>query len=650
MRYFLVLLFMSFQLVAGGSSALAAGTQADAAANNQATQRDDYGEATAAIRRGGWSDFEQLRSGLDNYPLAVYLDYYKLSGQPARVRPAEARRFIDLSQDTPLPNRFLGVYLHRAGKDRRWKDFLQVMPEEPNAIELKCYYFRARLSEGDTLAAWEGAERLWVYGKSRPKECDPLFTAWLKAGELSDEVVWARLLEAFGARQKSLMTYVARKGSAELKPWSDKLLAVYSRPDHMQRQTLLASSPYSSDIASYGVAYLARYNPEKALQVWLAYQDQLSFDEAQVNRAEYAIALRSLYNKTEQHIDWLEQALVRLNDDKLVEIRLRWALGQRDWSAVSRTIPQLSEKRAGDAVWRYWRALSRQELGEREQAQKDLADIALERGYYGFLAADKLGKAYVFNNSASAAPPLVSSARPIAQLPVVVRIEELYFHEEDQPAHSEWFKVLQDSDAPRQESLASYAAEQGWHRMAIDGANTAKAWDRLDLRFPMPYQDTFNHYASLQKIPSTELMAIARRESAFFPAARSPVGARGLMQLMPATGKQVARSLGKTHQKSDLYEVDHNVLLGSAYYKQLLDRYDGNRVFAIAAYNAGPHRVDQWRNKTGEAVSVEIWVATIPFRETRNYVQAVLSYNVVFHHLLGVDRSLLTMAELQADY
>jgi soluble lytic murein transglycosylase len=128
------------------------------------------------------------------------------------------------------------------------------------------------------------------------------------------------LLEAFGARQKSLMTYVARKGSAELKPWSDKLLAVYSRPDRMQRQSLPASSPYSSDIASYGVAYLARYNPEKALQFWLAYQDRLSFDKAQVNRAEYAIALRSLYNKTEQHIAWLEQALVRLNDDKLVEV------------------------------------------------------------------------------------------------------------------------------------------------------------------------------------------------------------------------------------------------------------------------------------------------------------------------------------------
>ena len=646
----LVLVFLVWQILVASVWASAAGTSDSALTAIEAADRNDYGEATAAIRRGGWNDYEQLRSGLDAYPLAIYLDYYKLSGNPARVRPSEARRFIDLSQDTPLPNRFLAVYLKRAGKGRRWKDFLQVMPNEPNAIELKCYYFRAKLSTGDKLAAWEGAERLWVYGKSRPKECDPLFAAWLKAGELSDEVVWARLLEAFDARQKSLMTYVARKGSAELQPWSNKLLAVYRRPDRMQSQSLPTSNPYSSDIASYGVAYLARYNPEKALRFWQHYQGDLNFTEPQSNRAEYAIALRSLYNKTEPHIAWLEQALSRLSDDKLVEIRLRWALAEQNWPDVSRALQLLSQQRADDPEWRYWAAVAREELGEPKQARKEFAALSLERGYYSFLAADRLGEPYKFNNSASTAPPLINITQSIEQLPVVSRIEELYFHEEDQSAHSEWYKVLQDADAPRQESLASFASQKGWHRMAIDGANTAKAWDRLDLRFPMPYQETFNHYAVVQKVPSTELMAIARRESAFFPAARSPVGARGLMQLMPATGKQVARSLGTSHQKSDLYQVDHNVLLGSAYYKQLLDRYNGNRVFAIAAYNAGPHRVDQWQNKVGQTVPLEIWVATIPFKETRNYVQAVLSYNVVFHHLLGVDRSLLSPAELQAAY
>jgi soluble lytic murein transglycosylase len=122
------------------------------------------------------------------------------------------------------------------------------------------------------------------------------------------------------------------------------------------------------------------------------------------------------------------------------------------------------------------------------------------------------------------------------------------------------------------------------------------------------------------------------------------------MQLMPATGREVAASLGKRQLSSDLFEVEHNVLLGSAYYRQMLDRFSGNRIFALTAYNAGPHRVDRWRHRPGEGVSVEIWVDTIPYKETREYVQAVLSYNVVFQYLMGDTHSLLTPAERKAQY
>ena len=107
---------------------------------------------------------------------------------------------------------------------------------------------------------------------------------------------------------------------------------------------------------------------------------------------------------------------------------------------------------------------------------------------------------------------------------------------------------------------------------------------------------------------------------------------------------------GKPHKNADLYEVEHNVLLGSTYYRQLLDRFGGNRVFALTAYNAGPHRVDRWRKKTADSVPVEVWIETIPYKETRNYVQAVLSYNVVFQHLMGDDQRLLSAPEVQARY
>jgi len=610
-------------------------------------KRQGYNDALQALERQRWDDYHQLRSALDDYALAIYLDYYQLSRQAHRVRPPEVNRFLQRSQDSPLPNRFLTVYLNQIGRAGRWGDFLEVMPREPNSIVLKCYYFRALLAEGDRQSAWEGAQRLWVYGKSRPDECDPLFDAWQASGELTDDIVWARLLEAFEERQRSLMRYVASKGSDDLQPWSDKLLRVYANPSVLARESLPADAAYSADIASYGVAHLSRYSPEKALDQWREYQSRLDFSPQQVRHAEYAIAQRSLFARTAAHVDWLHGAMARLGDDTLVGIRLRWALAEADRAAFEKALPLLSAAEREEGVWRYWQALAMEQRGAGAQARELLEALSTERSYYGFLAADRLDRPYNFNHRALAPADAVQLRR----LPALARIEELHFHDEELLAHSEWHNLLSGTeDAERQQELAALAADQGWYRMAIDAASRARAWDALDVRFPMPYRSVFDSHAQTQQVPSTELMAIARRESAFFPRARSPVGALGLMQIMPATGRQVASSVGVPHNTTALYDVEHNVLLGSTYYRQLLDRFGGNRVFALTAYNAGPHRVDRWRNRAGEGVSVERWIETIPYRETRNYVQAVLSYNVVFRYLMGDTAPLLSPAERGASY
>ena len=612
-------------------------------------ERRQYEAAMRAVDKGRWTEYEQLRPALDQYPLAIYLDYFQLTRQPRDVRPADALRFISRSADSPLPNRFSNLYLRQAGREQRWQDFLQVRPDEPEGIELKCYYFRARLAAGDSDIAWDGARRLWDAGESRPNACDPLFAAWLKSGQLTDEVVWSRQLKAFDARQRSLMTYVAKQASPQLAPWADKLLAVYLQPEKIRQQALPASSPYSADIASHGLVLLARYNPEKALQYWRDYQAELDFSAEQVRLVESAIALQGLFARTQDLSPWLHGALDRLDDDKLVEIRLRWALAEQDWETLAQTLPLLSDSGRQAEVWRYWQAVLAEREGDTQRAEALFTALGGERSYHGFLAADRVGRAYSFNHQTPVLDAATASA--LQQLPVVQRVGELNFHEDWNLAHSEWYYLLQASeDKTRNQQLAQLASQRGWYRMAIDAASRAQAWDALELRFPTPYRSTFQHYGQARQVPSTELMAIARRESAFYPQAQSPVGARGLMQLMPATGQQVASALGQRGGSAELFEVDHNVLLGSAYYRQLLDRFGGNRVFALTAYNAGPHRVDRWRHKPGEGVPVDVWIDTIPYKETREYVQAVLFYNVVFQYLMGDTRSLLTPAERTALY
>ncbi|MEZ5572414.1 MAG: transglycosylase SLT domain-containing protein [Halioglobus sp.] len=616
-------------------------------AQDLGTQRRDYAAAEQAIQHDQWARYQNLRSTLDDYPLAIYLDYAKLVRQVDEVTPAAAQDFLGRSADSPLRNRFLTVYLNRLGKDQRWQEFLKAMPTEPNSAGLKCFYFRAQLAQGNEDSAWQGAARLWVQGKSQPDECDALFNAWQAAGGITDELVWRRLLNAFDARQQSLLQFVAGKSSAQLRPWADKLLAVYAKPGALATQNLPVNSPYSTDIASRGLAYLATYSPETALLQWRELQRRLQFSSPQTQQVEYAIALQSLFARTEAHRDWLHDTLARLQDDKLTGIRLRWALREQDWDTLERTLPLLSASARQDNVWRYWEADVKARRGDATAATAQFKQLAGERDYYGFLAADRLGLPYSFNHQKL----VPSGSLTVAEIPAVLRIEELKFQGEEMLAHAEWYKLLQDTtDRTQQQDLTVLASQKGWYRMAIDAATRAEAWDALDQRFPTPYNTIFVQYAKAQKVPDTELMAIARRESAFFPGAQSPVGARGLMQIMPATGKAVAASLGQAHKSADLFDVEHNVLLGSAYYRQLLDRFDGNRVYALTAYNAGPNRVDRWRNKPGQGVPEEVWIETIPYQETRNYVQAVLSYNVVFQYLLGESPSLLTAEEKNSSY
>ncbi len=136
------------------------------------------------------------------------------------------------------------------------------------------------------------------------------------------------------------------------------------------------------------------------------------------------------------------------------------------------------------------------------------------------------------------------------------------------------------------------------------------------------------------------LLALMRRESEFNTTAVSPAGALGLMQLMPATATGVAERLGVDHSAGRLIaDPGHNIRLGSAYLAQMLERFGGSYVLAVAAYNAGPGRVDGWLESLGDprtgAIDVIDWIESIPIYETRNYVQRVLEDTQVYRLRLG---------------
>ena len=169
------------------------------------------------------------------------------------------------------------------------------------------------------------------------------------------------------------------------------------------------------------------------------------------------------------------------------------------------------------------------------------------------------------------------------------------------------------------------------------------------LRFPLAYGVEIAESAQGNQIDTSWILAIARQESAFTPDARSPAGAMGLMQLMPRTAKETAKRAKVRYKGShQLTEPELNLKLGSYYLASLSRRYAGHRVLASAAYNAGPGRVNSWLEQRQD-LPIDIWIETIPFDETRNYVQNILSFSVIYSDMLGLPKQLLRAHELRGE-
>ncbi len=199
----------------------------------------------------------------------------------------------------------------------------------------------------------------------------------------------------------------------------------------------------------------------------------------------------------------------------------------------------------------------------------------------------------------------------------------------DNDAKLQWWHALRQLDKDAYPAAAKLAQQWQWDEIAIFTIAKVKQWDDIEMRFPLSYSDKIHENAIQQNLNPVILFGLVRRESAFNKDAHSPVGARGLMQIMPQTGRQIAKDLNERWSgKNDLYNPVKNLKYGSYYYQKLLNQFDGHYALALAAYNAGPNRVKKWL--PDESIPADIWIETIPYRETRDYVTSVLVYALIY--------------------
>jgi soluble lytic murein transglycosylase len=322
------------------------------------------------------------------------------------------------------------------------------------------------------------------------------------------------------------------------------------------------------------------------------------------------------------------------HDEAVHEWAVRSALRFGQWPTALAWLERMPDAQRQEPRWSYWRARMLDETGASPAAAVLYRELGRGRGYYEFLAADRAGQAYTFGHVP--VPESMTMAKALAATPAFVRARELYFAGLEVYARREWYAALDGQDERMQLLAGRLAAHWGWYDRAIFALGAAGYYDDLEIRFPLAYRTPLAAQARAQGLDPAWVFAVARQESAFAADARSPAGALGLMQIMPATGRKIARDLNsRLASQEHLLQPERNLHYGTFYLRQLLDQLGEHPVLANAAYNAGPHRVRRWLPEDGSQPA-DIWIETVPFRETRDYMQRVLAYTAIYQQRLGV--------------
>jgi len=597
-------------------------------------QRQLFHDASHALQTNQISKFNRLLKQLDDYPAQAYLEYDSFRRNITRLKPQQVDLFLQRYGDYPFAHHARGRWLDTLARRGDWERYLQYFDDRSNT-RLQCISFQARLKLGRLEGLNEDISKVWLRGYSQPPQCDAAFSYYLKSHENPEDVIWARIEKAFKARRPGLALYLGKKLDAQSRATVETWYRAHNRPEKSLRQ--LAESKDSDrtrDIIVHAMDRLARKNSLKALDAWNLIGDQFAFTPEQKAQVQLRIALSAaLQHKSEARALLSSLDPEAMNDQAylwLARIQLRG----RDWSGLLNTINRMPTHLHEENEWQYWLSRSMEAEGQVSGSLTLLEQLSGKSSYYGFLAADKLKREYLIEQE-NAASTGVDEDAFLAENPHMLRARELFFLDRMVDAKREWFQALRYLDQDQIKQAATLASRWQWHDSAI--RTVAKTPHRSDysLRFPMPYKQQVLEHAQARKLDPSLIYGVMRRESLFDPLARSSVGALGLMQLMPSTARNVASSLGmKRPRKSDILHVENNIRFGTQYLRNVMNRFDNNVALAAAAYNAGPGNVKKWlpRDQTMEA---DLWVETVPFKETRNYVQAVLAYSTVFDRSLG---------------
>lgn len=611
-------ILLALLLLAPLSAACAADLQA---------QRESFRTLLEAAERGRLADHGDELARLEEYPLYPYLLAADLTWRLRHESQAglddQVRTFIETHPDLAAAETLRQRWVRDLARRDRW-ELVREYVQNGDGTALQCLAMTARIRTGATSEGALAGQALtfWNEGRSQPDECDPVFEWLEQRGALTAERIRHRARLAVEGGNFGLARYLARKLPGEAAEEVERWLHIVRNPGDLRHARHL-----DPDIAFAAFKRLALADLEGAAKLQPKLADRLDLPSRVIGEMQRYVALLYAQDHDSRALAWFHRLAPEDTDAFARGWRIRSALYHGEWQQALDWIQTLPPDEAGEEEWRYWRARALAALGRTEEADAGFAALAGERSYHGYLAADAADLPYSLNRRPLETDPSIREA--LLRKGGILRARELHALDMRNHARAEWASAISGLSPAELRQAALLAHDWQWHERAIVTLVRADYWDDLDIRYPLPHLDAVRRAAEDTGVEPAYILAIMRTESLFAPDVQSPAGALGLMQLMPGTARKVARDASESEPGSDdLLDPETSIRLGSRYLKAMRERFGGHPALAGAAYNAGPHRVERWLPEA--TVPADLWIANIPYTETREYVQRAMAHMTVF--------------------
>jgi soluble lytic murein transglycosylase len=587
------------------------------AADAAREQDDIFLQLREASRQNDPNRAAGIASRLPNYAIPSYVDYYRLKPRLRDASNEEILDFLKRYDGSAIADRLRNDWLLELGRKRDWFNFDREFPlfVKNDDYQVKCYGLLSRVLKGQNVA--EEARALLDNPPMYGDACAALVGQLAQSGQFTTADLLAQLrlageMHATGPSRRTALLLGA----------SDTRAAQAVDVPALAMARGIGDTRAEHEIYLVAVGRMARTSLKLATVALEKNAPKLTAEERAIGWSHIALAA-SLTLAPEASEYWQRAAGAPLSETQL-EWKTRIALRRGDWKTVRATIESMPKDQQALSAWTYWMGRALQAGGRSEDGQALFRRIADQNSFYGQLAMEEVGMQ--ISIPPAAAPLTAAELAQAAANPGFKRALKFFSLRLRFEGTREWNWTVSNLSERQLLAAAEYARQNEiLDRMVNTSERTRTEFDYTQ-RFPSPHNDILHPTAQGLGLDRAWVYGLIRQESRFISDAQSGVGASGLMQVMPSTGKWVAQKIGLTdYGHGMLNDIRTNILLGTNYLNMVLTNAEGSQVLATAAYNAGPGRSRTWRGLLNAPMEGAVFVESIPFEETRNYVRNVMS-------------------------